>query len=297
MQTHEIKLVSSVPAVITELTGKQQRILTENNGKTFEQKLYSLLSSIVLVIGNVDILSLSDKPEKENFGRSERDEFFRRLLGCDRKKILTQARLKTYPDPIFSFTYNYVDVNGVKREIVKEEDLSEGFPEKPMYIFDPKLLKNADGRSLSIREILTLKDVLTPASFATYDEVDRHKEMVFDLPICGKKVKLFMVDGYGEGAVSGVKKESRSSHTALLMRRPSIYHGDVPVLLQAGDLDKMHPQDLDTMRAVAKVFEGQLHTETMFENPEANEFSPKEEKHIVTDLLGQMSFFFPAETI
>jgi hypothetical protein len=261
METHIFKLLSGVECEVRELTGKHQRILTEQKNKNLNDNLNNLLTDVIVRVGskrNVDL------------------QFVKKMLACDRKKILVEVRQFTMGfDPKLEFTYDYVDVNNSHKKHPVFVDLSSGFEEKPLFV------KGED-------------DTLIPASYIEYDSIQREIEVV--LP-SGKKVGFYLLDGVGEELATNISKNSMSSHTALLMRRPYEFHqGPTDIIPINLNLDSLKYKDIEFLRTTIKQYEGRINTELSFEHPEAH-LKPQNEKNIIVDLLGITAFFFPSEAI
>lgn len=57
MNTHIFKVPSGVEFEVTELTGKQQRILTEQSNKPHTEKLAEMLASVLVRVGKLHFTS------------------------------------------------------------------------------------------------------------------------------------------------------------------------------------------------------------------------------------------------
>lgn len=264
MNTHVFKLPSGPEMEVTELTGKQQRLLTEQNKKTHQEKLADMLASVTVRIGS--LTSVTSKFILED------------MLACDIKFALTELRQFSLDfDTTFAFVHKYKDVKGIKQEVEIEEDIPEGH-------FPMTTVKRAE----------TGKDgevILVDANWTEYDQVV--KEINIKLPRSGKEVRFTMQDGKGSNVGVLTPKQDRSSHTPIKMRRPVYFEESkkgsrVPVQL---DLDSLHVRDIEFLRKTIKEYEGNVDTELMIDNPEANE------KDLIVDVLGAIAFFFPSEAI
>lgn len=262
MNTHIFKLPSGVECEVKEMTGKHQRILTEQKNKKMGDNLNELLADVIVRVGTNASIDL---------------DFVKSMLACDRKKALTEVRQFTMDfDPVFKFTYDYTDQNGAKQKHPLEIDLSGGFPTTTVKV------ENKEG-------------VLVDADFKEYADITR--EVKVTLPKSGKQVVFNLLDGKGEQIGVSTAKNARSSHTSILMRNPREFHktanDTVPVQL---NLDNLAIKDLEFLRKSIKEREGQVDTEIMFEHPEA-ESKPANEREVVVDVLGVLAFFFPSEAI
>lgn len=261
--THVFRLPTGVECEVKELTGKHQRILTEQKNKKMGENLNELLADVIVRVGSKKNIDLN---------------FVKTLLACDRKKILCEVRQFTMDfDPVFKFTYDYVSVaDNAKKQHELEIDLSENFPAKPL------MVEGEDGK-------------LKIADYEEYDEIER--KVVFKLPKSGKEITWSLLDGAGEAIGMNTAKADRSSHTAIKMRNPvemvKTENDTVPVQL---NLDNLGLKDIEALRGNIKSIEGNVDTEIFFTHPEA-ELKPKNEKDVIVDVLSVLAFFFPSEAI
>lgn len=261
--THIFKLTTGVECEVTELTGKHQKLLTEQNNKSHNDKLAEMLADVIVRVGTKKDIDT---------------EFVKAMLSADQKKILCEVRQFTLDfDPNFVFTYKYTDNKGAKQEHVIEIPISEGFNSEPT----KKVLE--DG---------TLGD----ADYTEYSEVQ--KEVFMTLPRSGEKIRFTMLDGRGEEIGSATNKNKRSSHTVIAMRNPVYFKEGsnkkmIPIKL---NLDNLAYKDIEALRSKIKEVEGKVDTEIMFEHPEA-QYKAADEKEVVVDVLGTVAFFFPSEAI
>lgn len=266
MNTHTFKLTSGVECEVEEMTGKHQRILTEQKNKKLGENLNEMLVSVIKRIGSDTHITL---------------EKVKNLLASDRKKILTEVRQFTMDfDPLFKFNYDYVTSQGHKAVEPLEIDLSKGFPSTQLKV----LGKNEAGQT-----------ALVDATYDEYDNIQRNYTII--LPKSKKEVRWTLLDGVGEAAAMATSKADRSSHTAIAIRNPVEFHqGEVDRVPIKLDLDRLPLKDVEALRNHIKEVEGSVDTEIMFVHPEA-ETKPKEEKEIIVDVLGVVAFFFPSEAI
>jgi len=264
MNTHVFKLPSGVEMEVTELTGKQQRLLTEQNKKNHQEKLADMLASVTVRLG-------SNTSVTSDFIQNE-------MLACDIKFALTEVRQFSLDfDTTFCFVHKYKDIKGVKREITIEEDIPDGhFPMTTV----KKAVKDKEGNT-----------ILEDANCAEYGEIQ--KEVIITLPKSGREVRFTMQDGKGSNVGVLTPKADRSSHTPIKMRRPVYFEDNkkgskVPIQL---DLDALNIKDIEFLRKTIKDYEGNVDTELMLENPEVGE------KELIVDVLGSIAFFFPSEAI
>lgn len=272
--THTFKLPSGVECEVKELTGKHQRLLTEQTQKPHGEKLVDMLVDVIVRVGSETTIT---------------NEFVNNMLSCDKKAILVEVRQFTLDfEEEFVFTYKYIDRDGNKQEDEMTIPIVKGqFPIKPMLI--PSIQKNED----------TGEDerVLVPAQFTEYSEVLEAKKVQITLPRSGELVQFEHLDGKGEIIGSSSKKSERSSHTVLKMRKCVRFEkkekGSIPIQL---NYDNLSIKDIEFLRSSIKEVEGGVDTEIQFEHPEAD-IKPQEEKMVVVDVLGTVAFFFPSEAI
>ncbi len=282
--THKFKLCSGPECEVTELTGKHQRLLTEQGSKTHSTKLNEMLADVIVRIGNTTFPVLNDN------GKDVTEDFLNKMLSCDKKKILVEVRQYTLDfQPDFAFTYKYVDSKGDKQEYEVEVTLDENgsFP-----MTTPKVEADVDVDGEMVKQLVSM-------DFETYEEVLTAKECYTILPRSGERVRFTMLDGRGEAVGTATKKADRSSHTLIKMRNPVRFvtkegsKNETPIQL---DLDRVAYLDLEHLRKKIKEVEGRVDTETMFEHPEA-ELKSSGDKDVILDLVTTVAFFFPSEAI
>ncbi len=265
MSNHVFKLPSGVECEVKELTGKHQRLLTEQKNKDFNKSLDEVLSDLVVRIGSV-----------QNPGT----EMLKRLLSADRKKILVEIRQYSLDfEPVFKFRWEYVTKDGQKANHDLEIDLSGGFPVKPLLI--------------PHKEVGGVKWV--EADYTEYEDIVRDMSLI--LPKSGTEVHWKLLDGVGEAIGSNTPKNQRSSHTQLKMRQPvELYAAKTDTVPIQLDLDKLGLKDIEALRAEIKRVEAEVDTIITFEHPEAESKAPSE-KNVFVDVLAVQAFFFPSEAI
>lgn len=261
--THEFKLLSGVECEVKELTGRHQKMLTSSSSGSFDDKLFELLSDVIVRVG-----------DNRNIGK----DFIKKMLSCDKKKALIEVRQFSLGfEDSFSFTHEYIDSDGGKQKHDVTVYLEDGeFPSETVK-------KVEDGK-------------LVDANFDNYDDVLASKDREITLPRSEQLVRFTLLDGKGEAVGAAAKKSERSSHTLLKMRNPVYYHqkddkGEaVPVQLS---LDNLVYLDIEYLRKQIKLHEGDVDTEIVFEHPE----SDKGEDDVKENVLGIMAFFFPSEAL
>jgi hypothetical protein len=287
--THTFKLVSGIEAEVSELSGKEQRILTEQVSKTQEQRNFDLLGSLLKRVGDTDLSTMKE---------AERNEFLKSMLSCDRKRALGTARnYSTDFDPIYDFSYEYDSEDKKKGKQIWYEKCQIGddgdFSFTPIKHFEQSMLVNEQGKPLTkLRDIEAVLSQLEPAYFSTMEELNKAKFIYAILPKSGTQIRLRMLDGIGEAIGGATKKDQRSSHTSLIMRNACYQHkGDVYISYTLSDLDKLPLTDLEFMRLLIKYIEGRVDSEVRFEHPEAD-LKATGDKIVIVDLMSQISFFF-----
>jgi hypothetical protein len=249
--TFKFNLISGVEAEVTFLTGKQQRILTQQlKGQTYTDRLDALLADVLVRVGSFKAVDV---------------DFVRNMLSEDRRLALVMARQFTMDfEKAFKFVFEYESVNGGKAEKEFEIPLNaEGtFPVTPM-----------------------------SEQYKEYHEIPTHKFVV--LPKSGLEVRFELATGNSERIIAASKKEERSTHTVLEMRRPTYKKDDIWRKL---DLDGLHLRDIEALRAAMKEGEGKVDTEIQFEHPEA-EFKEGREKIVTVDVISSVNFFYPSGKI
>jgi hypothetical protein len=257
--THVFKLLSGVECEVKRMTGKHQRLLTENSGKNLERSLDLVLEDCIARLGSNIAINSDD---------------ISNMLSCDRQLALIEIRQFSLDfSPIFKFEWKYTSTKGGKKkqEVHQLEiDIKEGFPnKKPMVV----------GEDGSLVE-MCVED---------YSELDKTRFTI--LPQSGKNVSWSLLDGFAETRGSKVKKEHRSSHLTLQLRNPQelvqTQNGVTPIIL---DLDKLSFIDIEHLRAEMYDIDGKIDTNIRFDHPE-------EEKEITVDVLGVLAFFFPSGRI
>ncbi len=259
--THVFKLTSGVECEVREMTGKHQRILTEQKNKKIGENLNEVIEDVLVRVGSVTTID---------------SKFVENLLASDRKKILTECRQFTMDfDPEFKFTYDYIAKDKSKQKFELAIDLKDGFPSR-------NLMVEQEGE-------------LVEASYSEYSEINKKVTLV--LPKSGKQIQWTILDGLGEMTGAATSKAERSSHTALKMRNPvelvKTDAGFTPIQI---NLDTLSFKDIEAIRSSIKKIEGNVDTEIQFEHPEA-ELKPASEKMVTVDVLSVLAFFFPSEAI
>ena len=269
MQTHVFTLPSGVECEVKDLTGKHQRILTEQKNKKLGENLNEVLADCIVRVGEEKNITL---------------EFIEKMLAADRKKALVEIRQFTFDyEPVFKFKYEYLS----------GENGNEQKKEQEMEIALSKQETDEEGQTKTV-----IKGFPTKPYYKQWKEYkDIEKEVIITLKKSGKEVVYRMLDGQGEQVGMMTKKAERSTHTALRMRFPREFvttsSGKTPIQL---DLDKLPLKDIEQLRASIKEHEGQVDTEFRFMHPEA-ELKDSSEKEVIVDILSVLAFFFPSEAI
>lgn len=257
--THKFNLLSGPECEITELTGKQQRILSTNGSKKVGDNLIQMLVSVVVRIGSVTDIT---------------EEIIRDLLIADRSKILVELRgFSSEWETEFEFDWEYTSLKGDKAKEPMILDLSKKFPELPYNVL------NEDGS-------------ITQMKFNEYKEVPRMME--FDLPKSGKRVRMSYFSSTAEGFVMEKKDNQKHANTLLEARGPQYKaeNGTWYVL----ELDGVGFKDMQKIRNMVKELEGAVDTIIIFDHPEAS-LLPQNKKTVKLDVLSEMAFFFPSQAM
>lgn len=263
--THTFKLPSGVECEITEMTGKQQKILTEQNRKPHNEKLADMLVSVLVRVGDIAKPTVS-------FVKNE-------MLTCDRNSALVTLRQFSLDfEEEFIFMHKYKDTNGNKQEIEVAEKIEDGkFPFHPVQKLVAEATEDEDA-------------IFAPAEYANYSEIE--KDIFVTLPKSGQEVRFTLLDGKGEAIGIATKKTERSSHTSVYMRNPVYFKEGkddrkIPIRL---NLDDLAIKDIEFLRTQIKMHEGRVDSEILFENEATG-------KNEVLDVIGSVAFFFPSEAI
>lgn len=261
--THKFKLLTGPWCEVSELSGLQQHILSENNTKDSEEKFALMIQSILISVGSVTNISL---------------EFISKLLSADRKKILEEARRFSMRDTEhenkFIFHYPFTDKNGIKQQHELQVDLTIGFPTKPYLFID------TDGE----KKVIDVEE---------YEQLDKYREVRTILPREKKEVAFYLLDGVRERVAATIKEENRSSNTPLIARNPRYIENGTPIQI---DLNKLPLIDIEHIRKLIRELEGEVDTSIEFEHPEAKRL-PRNKQIVKADLIGQTAFFYPSEAI
>ena len=234
MENYVFKLPSGVECEISELYGKHQRLLTEDNKVSHQDKLNEVLRDIVVRIGSNTTIS---------------KEFIGKLLAGDKKAILVTVRQFTLDFlPEFIFNFKYINSDGEKK-------------------FEPIVINTGDGNFNTHKMMVEKDSKLIEANFTDYEEVIEHKKVTLILPKSKKEVQFTMLDGLGEKIGSATPKNKISTHTPIYMRQPVEFFGDnhTPMKL---NLDKLPYKDIEFLRKSIKDREPEVDTVVMFEHPD-----------------------------
>lgn len=282
--THVDKFPSGVEFEVKELTGKHQRILTEQSSKTHNQKLDEVLADILVRVG-------TDTEIKE--------EFIKTMLACDKQKALITVRQFTLGfQKEFEFHWDYKSSDGAKKTHKLSIPLEDAnFPTKPVMCYNPNFTEGSEDEKCS-KELITLEEFLKDTlgvEALEYEHVLKAKKVEIILPRSEERVTYTMLDGDGEEIGSKIKKSERSTHTPIRMRKPVRFDAETGTPIQL-NLDKLAYLDIEHLRKSIKEVEGNVDTEIMFEHPEAEQ-KQANEKDVIVDLLSTTAFFFPSEAI
>lgn len=295
-----ITLTSGATATVNYFGGKEQRLLTQQNGKPFAVRLNEMIASFVDEVGGVKLSTLksSTKPEDDELGK-----FFDKVFASDKKQLLTAGWLCTYQhDPVYVHSYEYKTVDGATKTHEETVDLSDGFPTFRMKQFDEKLIKGLGLSELRKRQH-EIREAAADLNITDYRSTpDDGLFMEFTVPVVDKvfkdnqRCRIMMLNGLSDRLMSGMQKEALSSHSVLIARRLQYQSGTSWVTAQVRELDLMHQANIEYIRLMVRIFEGRVDTELQFEKPK-DDVTYQEDKNKVIDLLGEPGFFFPSGTI
>lgn len=279
MKTHIFPLNSGPECEITELTGNEQKLLTEQKSKKIGDALDEVLLAIVKRIGT---RTSFDMP------------FFQKMISPDKKVILENLRgFSTDWDPKFVFKFEYEGSDGKPAEIEMDLDVSERFAQLPPKVYNPDKNNGTDdnGNDLPLGGFDAI-------CVQEYSEMDAYREYEIVLNRTNKRVRLTLLDGNGERIGAMTKRDNRSTHTPIIMRNPreitkTASGNELPLVL---NLDKLPFLDIEQIRVAIKAREGQVDSEFKFLHPN-EESRPEGNKYVGVDLLQQMAFFFPSQAI
>ena len=115
--TEVFTLPSGVECEITELSGKEQRLLTEQKHKKLGDNLNEVILSILVRLGSVKVFTIED---------------VKNLLSEDRKLILWKARRFAIDEAVFKFGWDYISRDSQKNITHPlEVELDADFEVKP----------------------------------------------------------------------------------------------------------------------------------------------------------------------
>lgn len=260
-------LVSGVKATYTSLTGKHQRLLSENEGKNFATTIYDVMADVVKSVGSLSGSDLSPK-------------FFSDvMLEKDRRDLQVAIRMYSMNDePLFSFDFKYDDAEGRKK--VDPVDIRLEYDED--YI-------DEDTGQKKTRTVVGCPCKPYYKQWTEYSEIDR--AVVIILPDCKKEVQFFLLNGVGAKLLQTTPKKKRSTHTLIEMHTPCYKElTDKSFKWISLDLDDLTLKDIEFLRSEIRRHEGFVDTEVVFLHPVT------QEKQFV-DIVGQVTFFYPSGAI
>lgn len=256
--TTTFKLLTGVECEIKAWTGKHQKMLTIQDGRSFDEKITDLLRATIVRIGSCTDIT---------------KEVVDSLLAGDRKYILVVARQYSLGhEDMYILPFAYTDKDGrSKTEEVRIPLVHNQFPTKLMQ------LPNEAGE-------------YEDAIFNEYSEVPKQQSTV--LPMSGTKVQFYLLDGVGTNIATGIRTKDKSSNTAFTMRRVTYMEkskngNDIAVSL---NIDNTPLRDLEHIRKMYINIEPNVNTGVTFNHPETG-------AETSVDVLSQISFFFPSGAI
>ncbi len=279
---HKDKFPSGVSFEVKELTGKHQRLLTEQSSKTHNEKLDSVLLDVIVKIGTETSLD---------------EKFIESMLACDKQKALVTVRQFTMDfDPTFDFAWEYKTEAGEKAEHRLSIPLGDGsFPSKPVMILNKDGLIVEDEETPEYVTLECYLKKLLNKEELEYSDILAYKNVEIILPRSKERVRFTMLDAEGELLLTKIPKSDRSTHTPIRIRKPVKFDEETNTPIQL-NLDRLAYKDIEFLREEIKKVEGNVDTEVMFEHPESHLKAPSE-KDVIVDLLGTTAFFFPSGAI
>lgn len=241
MNTHKFTLPSGVSCEVKELTGKHQRILTEQKSKKIGENLNEVLVDVIVSVGTKLDIDL---------------EFVQKMLSADKKKILVEVRqFSNDNDPLFKFNYEYLGTNAKGEEEKMSEpmevNLEGGFPAKQYH-----------------------------KQWTEYADIERDVTITLPKSGQVVKFRMLDGEGESVGAATKKAERSTHTALEMrfprFMQKTSA--DTIPVKL---NLDTLAIKDIEYLRAQIKEKEGQVDTEIMIKHPEADNKPMNEKEIII----------------
>lgn len=264
LSEHTFTLCSGLECTITELGGKQFRILSKKvKGETHTDRLTRMLASIIVEIGGTNL---------KNMNTDAAVEVVKGLFANDRKHILVEARQFSLDfEPDFKFEYEFADGGTTFKESLSA-DLSDTYGHFP---------------------VTPMKKQFN----ALYSDGDKWVELI--LPRSEVKVKFNPLDGKGESI--GANTKDPDYNMLFTMRRCQYLDTDAGEETGKGVWVSLNPEQLNQrdyafLFNAFKEYEGSVDVEMKFKHPKAAELGlTGADAFIIVNLLEVDSFFFPAD--
>lgn len=292
-KTREIKLPSGPRAIVKNLIGKHQRLLTEQ-GKNIQDKLNEMIAEVLQKVDGIDFSEMQPY---------QKIKFVESMLSADRRYILTEARqLSQGAKTTFIYHHEWKDSDGAKKseqfEIhLIDEDNRDKIVEniKEMFCKEGEEESEHDDHIEEMNKIGGFPAKPYLKTYEDYNEVIANKDVIFgNVPNLEEYEFIFsMLDGKLEKKIN-IKKVN--SHHAFLSRqlRYREISGDEHTKpwrkVTMTDLDGMPTETLDFFRDLFREYEGEIDSVEIIDNPDPND----SEKKLNIDLMSQVSFFFPS---
>lgn len=287
VETKVIQLPCGVMAMISPLSPKHQRKLTEQ-GTSNSDKFNAILADVIVSIEGVDW------NEMEQY---KKIKFVEKMLSADRRYILTESRqLANRHKPTFTYVHEWKDKKGVKKETPLEihlidEDNRDSILEGIKQHFD-------ESHYALIEKLNSVGCFPTKPyrkQFNDYSEViaPGATEVVFDLELSleeGQETYEFsfkLMNGLME---KEMKPEKITSHSKLTARqlRARKKGTDMWVKVEDKHIDDMPMDVRDEISRQIDLYEGDVDSVEIIDNPDET----AAEKTIRIDLIAQVGFFF-----
>jgi hypothetical protein len=280
-----IRLPSGPKAVVQELVGKHQRNLTEQKISK-ETKINMLIADVLVSVAGVPY---------ESYSEAEKMNFVEKMVGADRKYILTEARqLAMSHDPVYHHRYEYKDADGVKQEVIYEISLIDSANiEKMVQKIEAHFPDKDEDFLACIKELNRIGCFPTKPYFELYDDYksvldNKLKQFTIEELFPDTTFIFSLMDGRIEASI---KADDLSSHTRILCRTLRYKEGAEGAWKKVTReiLDELPIQAVDRIRNEMDRFEGAVDTIEAFPNPDELKGG-----NITIDIVGEVSFFFPS---
>ena len=291
-KTAEITMPSGIKAVIKQLMGKHQKMLTQSR-VDINDRFNNVLVDIIIEIDGIDWESMKPLARKA---------FVRKMLTIDRKYILTEARQlsKSY-DPTFDFKHEWKNSKGVKcNETFKIHLLDEDNQKDIIDSIKAEYNKELHSVIDKLNRIGCFPTKPYRQQFKTYKEIVNNSDVEFsgEGQLAPFDFTFRLLNGVLEEKID---HKTASSHTKILCRLPRWRNKKIKAKdgektvdtwkkLTEQELDEMPPECVDFIRNKMTYYEGAIDTIETIDNPD----SSSDRESITVDLTAEITFFFPS---